>query len=1679
MADGTEGRDGQRWEQAAGPAAGRPGRAAREVPGAPAALVAAARSGPPTEGSPAESAEDPAEGEPQGTGDHEVLRARLAGQAAELARRADRLNRLRIEAFGATGLRLLGTARLRTAEDTELRDLVRVGGHLLAGGNPGSPGNAVDLGAPAPAGGAADGPAAGRTFSVHRPDPAAAGGGPGFTATGLDTVPELFGHPDAARDLDALFRYYRGARLLHLRHVDGLLLAVFQAGPRADDVRVLRWRLGADGTPAYLDARGDRDHTYPPPYDFAWTETTREDHRPGRHPHVSVADGAVFVSTCGGELTVKTADDTETPAGTVHREPVDEPLQSLADADIHYARVGTLVLLRIRPYKEDTWRHLVHATTTATAVRLDAIGQAACRLPGDEGIVFPGGFHLGTGLHKTFDTDTRGMGLQRVLRSPNGEDTLYVFHRPEDGRTLLQSYNSIAKTTAAPLTGRGFTTLDDGRLVILRGDPEPVRSHPVQVWASPYTSDTYDAARPAPGGPLGRIGNADLVHGIADTLAVVRLAEGTTATAAGYQALLDAAARVADRCHWLADDGLGGLHEPLDALRATAAQILAEFRAGQELADAAARSVDDAAARIAALVRRTRNDVPHSADGWIRQLAALRDAQGSLAPLRSLRELRPADHDRITALHTALGDDLAAAGRRATAFLGGPDAFTAPRAEADDLARQAAAATSVADGTPITARLDELADGLHLVASVVTDLDDADATVRTGVLARITDVHSALARARALLAARLRSLAEEEGRAESAAQYALLAQNITAGLAAADTPESCDEQLARILLRIEDLGIRFPDFDDLRRDLAAKRDETENAFAARRQALVDERARHTARLADSAHRILASIRRRAAALRSSTEITAYFAADPTVAKIHRTAAELRTLGDYVAAEELDGRLKAARQEAARTLRDRADLSGDGGATVRLGRHHFAVTTRTPTLTLVPHAGHMAFALTGTDYRRPVTDPAFTATAPLWDRTLPSESPAVYRAEYLAARLMAAHTLDTLAAADLPALLHQAVEDAPDEGYERGVHDHDAHAILRTLLRLHADAGLLRYPAADRAAAQLFWVHGTDDEARRQWTWRARSLGRARAAFGAGPEMAALGQELALLIGAFAAENTPAGDAAPDPERAAEYLLEELARSTRDPGGFVAAAAARTLVDKFRHAVGTDAYDEDLRRVTGLPARQQLVRAWLGSYRATAGEAADPGDLAEAVALELCPDLPRYPGTADTRAAVPGLLGDHPRIERGTLPLRLDEFLPRLAEFRTRQAPAFRAYQGLRRRVIAAEHTRLRLDDHRPSVVTTFVRNRLVDQVYLPLVGDNLAKQIGAAGRTKRTDNHGLLLLVSPPGYGKTTLVEYVAERLGMLLVRIDGPALGRGATSLDPAEAPDATSRREIEKANFALAAADNVLLYLDDIQHCSPELLQKFLPLCDAQRRIAGVRDGEAHTYDLRGKRFAVVMAGNPYTEQGRRFRVPDMLANRADVWNLGDVVGGRQDAFALSFVENALTANTVLAPLAERGTADLDLLLQQAAAPAGTAPVRPDRLEHAYAPAELDRITAVLRHLLAARATVLTVNRAYMESAARTDASRTEPAFRLQGSYRNMNRIAERITPAMDPAELDALVTGHYTAEAQTLGADTEANLLKLAELRGLLTGPEAARWTAVKQAWANRVAPGPGLA
>jgi hypothetical protein len=218
----------------------------------------------------------------------------------------------------------------------------------------------------------------------------------------------------------------------------------------------------------------------------------------------------------------------------------------------------------------------------------------------------------------------------------------------------------------------------------------------------------------------------------------------------------------------------------------------------------------------------------------------------------------------------------------------------------------------------------------------------------------------------------------------------------------------------------------------------------------------------------------------------------------------------------------------------------------------------------------------------------------------------------------------------------------------------------------------------------------------------------------------------------------------------------------------------------------------------------------------------------------------------------------------------------------------------------------------------------------------------------------------------------------------------------------------------------------------------------------------------GKPKTYDMRGRRVVVVMAGNPYTESGEKFRIPDMLANRADTYNLGDDMKGREDAFNGSYIENAVTSNSVLQPLAKAAQKDVQAFIRMAE----TGQREGVKLQGNFSANETEELLNVLQKLIVLRDVVLKVNQMYIESAGQADEFRTEPAFRMQGSYRNMNRLAEKVLPIMNDEELMDLVLDHYKGESQTLTTGAEANFLKFKQLIGVMDEEEAARWEDIKK-------------
>ena len=125
----------------------------------------------------------------------------------------------------------------------------------------------------------------------------------------------------------------------------------------------------------------------------------------------------------------------------------------------------------------------------------------------------------------------------------------------------------------------------------------------------------------------------------------------------------------------------------------------------------------------------------------------------------------------------------------------------------------------------------------------------------------------------------------------------------------------------------------------------------------------------------------------------------------------------------------------------------------------------------------------------------------------------------------------------------------------------------------------------------------------------------------------------------------------------------------------------------------------------------------------------------------------------------------------------------------------------------------------------------------------------------------------------------------------------------------------------------------------------------------------------------------------------------------------------------------------------------------------------------EAAHSSAEMTEYVEVLKKLFMVRDIISKVNLAYIDSASQADEYRTEPAFKLQGSYRDMNKIAEKVVPILNQEELDMLVYSHYESESQTLTSDGEANLLRFKEMTNKLSEMEDTRLSEIREVF-NRM-------
>ncbi|MCB0479326.1 MAG: DNA repair ATPase [Crocinitomicaceae bacterium] len=1568
------------------------------------------------------------------SGTYEILQKRLKEQSESLLKGIDKLNEERKEVFGSIETKLIGSERVTTENNCEARDIFSFGKNLFLFG-----------------------------YNVHIGLKSETNVSDVFSLYAFDQKKQEFQAQDLSilknaefeTDFANLYKYYKDTVFVKFAPIGPYLHMVFRIGKSVTDIKTFKWLIKGDKF-TYEGNRSDSEYKFPSQQEFTWKKATRDDQVDGKFPHISVQD-KVFVETMNGDLTIKVENNTDTGKG-IYSEKVEEKDQTLDDLELYYSAVGHLILMKIRPFKENAYRYVVFNSKLNTAVRIDSIQNACLLLPDDHGLIFAEGYYLHNGEYKVFDLDLKDMVFERKLQSPNGEDYLYVFYNRESGTYVLLSYNIIEQAVLTPIIASGYSLFENGELIFFKDDQEQKKHHMIQIWQTPYLDHNIEIGKNKDS-KLFKIGNKDVVSVISELKEVIKLINREDVYENLYSDLVKRSVDLMDSYHWLQKETEYGIIAPLKTIRETGETAISEFDKVKSLKRIALEKIEEVAKAADEIIRKSKNTRSSQIMDYVNVLAGIRTIRGEVI---SMREVRYVDLEKVEKIEIDLKEQYDKTSGDTVNFLMKESALDPYKTKIDKLFQDIEGLKKVADAEVLEQDIQTTGKNLEMLIEIVSNLKIKDATKTAAIVNNISEIYSNINKLTAGLKSKKKSLLAVEGKAEFAAQINLLEQAVLNYSEVSDTPEKCDEYSNKLMLMLEEMEGRFVDFEEFTDKINEKREDVYALFESRKVQLIEQRNKRANKLMESAARILKGVKSRLLTMKSVEEINGFLASDLMVDKAKSIVDDLRQLGDTVKSDDVDGQLKALKEEAIRQLRDKQDLFQGGEDLISFGNHKFFVNKLDLDLTLVQKTGGLYFHITGTNFFELIENEELNGFQDQWNRDLISENDATYRCEYLAYSIMRSKGINFLITQSDEELLQIIASEMSvrlDEGYVKGIHDADTLLILKAILHFEQSSDLLKYSSKVRACANLFWQL-TPEEIKVRMDHQLKGAGLILQVFPDSSDFNYLLEEIRVVFGHLN-ESLHLLDEY-QLNRACQYFFEEFAQNS----DFIISGQAHKLAEDFKAHLKKSkkegAYSKSQKNLhDDAVARFNQNLKWLSSFdkEAHCHEEA-------AVLLTYDQTLATRLVHADLELEIDGLLGEHRKIEEKKMVLNYVDFLERLGDFDSGKE-RFKAFRKLKTDLLNAYKEELRLNEFKPRVLSSFVRNKLIDKVYLPLIGANLAKQIGGAGDEKRTDLMGMLLLISPPGYGKTTLMEYIASRLGLVFLKVNGPAIGHDVKSLDPKDATTSAAAEELKKLNLGFEMGDNVMLYLDDIQHCNPEFLQKFISLCDAQRKVEGVYKGKPKTYDFRGKKVCVVMAGNPYTESGDKFRIPDMLANRADIYNLGDIIGGNADVFELSYIENSVTSNSLLNKLASKSRADLLKMVGMI----NSGNKGDVDFEQTYSPEELNDYMSLLQKVLYVQSIVLKANQEYIYSAGQEEVYRKEPSFKLQGSYRDMNKMVEKLQPIMNEKELETVVVSHYENESQTLTTGAEANYLKLLNMLELQDETQKSRWEEIKEEFLKR--------
>lgn len=1460
-----------------------------------------------------------------------------------------------------------------------------------------------------------------------------------------------------------LYQYYKDAQFHQFIKDANSLLIVFRIGSTEEDIKAYRWDIDRNQNYKYVgEVQGSTLFSKITKGQLKLSPVILGNNKKNG---LEITPELYLLNQDGKAIF------NHSKSGVILEEALSHKLQSIEDIKVFKLQVGGLTLIKFIPYNEDP-RFYIFDSVANKVTRTDNFELSAQALPEDNGVIFTNGYYLNDGQFKKFDFDLNSYHYE-TYKSPNGEDFMFVFYNVKTNDYVIYNYSIVSKEVTPPIVANGYTLLDNGGLLLLKESSEPTKVHHVQLWESVYFSDNFyrEIQNNAPETRISKIGNTEVVKAIGSINSIVNFIANKEVSVPVYQTIIKMIEQTLDSYIWLSSFNDLKVTSTLNEVKETAKQVINEFQKVEELKTFSKNKIKKAKEdfeEVNRLSRTRTSELSH-------MLPALVKIKSFIGQASTLKE------DRYIDL-AAVNDIMAQAEKRRVEInniiidlLDQPETYSNLTNSIKDIGKSIENENSYRKVKELNLQINTVTEQLDTLNQEVSSLDFEDNALLSEIMEKMAAVFAVINQVKSRGKQKEQDLAFEEAKVEFASHSKLLEQTLKNSLNNSNTIEKTENEYSKTLALLQELEARFSEFntEEFTLAISRQREDILSAFSSHKQKLQVELQKKTENLVNAIDVSLRSIQSKAGQAETVHDVSSIFLTDGIVIKTRKLIEQVRELGDISKAEDLSGQLRKIEKDSIKKVRDDLDIFEKNGTVLKLGSYRFAVNKKPFEIVLIKREGKVFTHIETTEYYKEVDLSTISSELyQFWNYDFISESANLYRAEYLVysilqdikdgknglnSEIIEEITTKGLLFGEAYSLLN-LVQDYSGklykEGYIKGIHDNDATAILQAILDQQKKAVELQYNSYDRLIA---------------WTLRARINHTASTHDDEIVHDIKRGFMLLKKINTPLLLNSAIKELKDELQTENDFSLDSLNYLVNftENNSVKTSIQVEEFYTKMYQEIGMfldeykksfkehDYFTDQMKIITDVCSLIEAYCDYKNETKSLINEIAIYFVRKEILQTEVAAEKIEY------LVQIDGLYGEHSNIKNGSLVFTTEDFNMRNKYHREHIIVAYEGVDEFKRKTLEKEKETININSFKSKPLTSFVKNKLISESYFPKFGANLAKQIGETGDSKKSDTMGMLLLTSPPGYGKTTLVEYVVNKLGMVFVKINCPSIGHNVTSLDPNDAPDLTARKEIEKINLSFEMGNNVCLYLDDIQHTNPEFLQKFIPLCDGTRTVEGVWNGKSKTYNLRNKRFAVIMAGNPYTESGESFKIPDMLANRADTYNLGEISSDDRSVFEMSYIENAIVSNPITEPLTNRSMKDVYLFIKMA----NGLDVDKAEFDYEYSSIEVDEIVKVLRMMKQVQSVVLKVNEQYIYSASQSSEYRNEPPFKLQGSYRNMSKIVEKILPLMTDKEIKNLIMDHYQAESQTLTTSNEENLLKFKEIFGILTEEEKSRWEELK--------------